>query len=92
MYLHITLNKTLFFPDVRSVSSVPCLAGLHQGRGLGNLLQQLLTSAKKFNVMKVPSLLEEGIDKDSWAALTENLRGIVNNYCSNNESMICDDD
>lgn len=79
----------MFFTDVKSV---PCLAGLHQGRGLANILQQLLTSAKKFDVMKVPSLLEEGVDKDSWAGLTEALQEIVNNYCSNNESMNSDDD
>lgn len=86
------LIDTYHNTSVPDVKSVPCLAGLHQGRGLANILQQLLTSAKKFDVMKVPSLLEEGVDKDSWAGLTEALQEIVNNYCSNNESMNSDDD
>uniref|UniRef100_A0A0P4W8X7 Protein misato n=1 Tax=Scylla olivacea TaxID=85551 RepID=A0A0P4W8X7_SCYOL len=68
--------------SVPDVKSTPCLAGLHQSRGLGILLQQLYTSAKKFDVMKVPSLLEEGVDKESWGVLTEDLQEIASNYCS----------
>ncbi|KAG0720520.1 Protein misato 1 [Chionoecetes opilio] len=75
-----------------AVRSVPCMAGLHQSQGVADLLQQLLTSAKKFDVMKVPSLLEEGADKDSWAATTEGLQDILNNYGANNESLNSDDD
>lgn len=73
-----TCDKTL----VSDVRSSPCLAGLHQSRGLGSILQQLYTSAKKFDVMKVPSLLEEGVDKESWGMLTEDLHEIASNYCN----------
>lgn len=82
-------NISLFHTGV---SSVPCVAGLHQSRGSGDLLQQLLTTAKKFNVMKLPSLLEEGVDKDTWAGMTEDLQKIVYNYCGYSEGMTSDDD
>lgn len=68
------------------------MAGLHQSKGLADLLQQLLTAAKKFDVMKVPSLLEEGVDKDTWAGITEDLQEITYNYCGNSEGMNSDDD
>lgn len=74
------------------MSSVPCSAGLHQGKGLANLLQQLLTAAKKFDVMKHPSLLEEGVDKDTWAGMTEDLQEIAYNYCGNSDDINYSDD
>lgn len=74
------------------MSSVPCSAGLHQSKGLADLLQQLLTAAKKFDVMKHPSLLEEGVDKDSWVGMTEDLQEMTYSYCGNSEEITSDDD
>ncbi|XP_071536626.1 protein misato homolog 1 isoform X2 [Panulirus ornatus] len=74
------------------VKSAPCEAGLHQGGGISSLLQQLLTSAEKLEVTKIQALLEEGLDKDGWSELVEDLRRITFNYCVNNVDMDSSDD
>ncbi|XP_042213839.1 protein misato homolog 1-like isoform X2 [Homarus americanus] len=67
-----------------NIKSAPCAAGLHQGAGIGHLLQHLVTAAEKLDVTKVPSLVEEGLDKDGWSGVVEDLRNITRNYCINN--------
>lgn len=74
------------------MKSAPSEAGLHQGGGISFFLQQLLTSAEKLDVTKIPSLLEEGLDKDCWSGLVEDLRRITYNYCVNNADINSSDD
>lgn len=61
------------------------MAGLHQGGGMRSLLQQLTQAADKLDVSKVPCLLEEGLDKEGWAGVVDDLQKITLNYCPNNE-------
>ncbi|ROT69703.1 putative protein misato-like 1 [Penaeus vannamei] len=75
-----------------SVKSTPCGAGLHQGGSIGTLLEQLLESAQNLNVMKVPQLIDEGMDKEGWSSVLEELKKLKLNYCHNNEEMESSDD
>lgn len=79
------------FP-LSSVKSTPCGAGLHQGGSIGTLLEQLLESAQNLNVMKVPQLIDEGMDKEGWSSVLEELKKLKLNYCHNNEEMESSDD
>ena len=63
-----------------AVSSTPSLAGLHQGAGVGNMLQNILTAGSKLNVSRLPNLLEDGIDFESWSDQIEDLRSLIGRY------------
>lgn len=77
----------------QAVKSVPCIAGLHQGGGIGHLLQKLLFAAEKLDVAKIPRLIDEGMDKESWADVTEQLREINGVYITKKaEGRSSDDD
>nr|XP_045594408.1 protein misato homolog 1-like [Procambarus clarkii]XP_045594409.1 protein misato homolog 1-like [Procambarus clarkii]XP_045594410.1 protein misato homolog 1-like [Procambarus clarkii] len=78
------VNTSGIVAPSRIMKSAPCEAGLHQSGGMGHLLHDLQTAAQNLNVAKVPSLLDEGFDKDGWSALVEDLRTITLNYCLDN--------
>ncbi|XP_063610176.1 uncharacterized protein LOC134784083 [Penaeus indicus] len=75
-----------------SVKSSPCVAGLHQGGSIGTLLEQLLGSAQNLDVTKVPQLIDEGLDKEGWSSVLEELKKQKLNYCNNEEMESSDDD
>lgn len=74
------------------VKYTPCGAGLHQGGSIGTLLEQLLGSAQNLDVTKVPQLIDEGLDRESWSSVLEELKKLKLNYCHNNEEMESSDD
>ncbi|KAK7022049.1 Protein misato 1 [Halocaridina rubra] len=77
---------------VTQVNGVPCLAGMHQGKGIGNILHKLQTVAEKLDVSKVPRLVDEGMDRETWADTVEELRKIHGNYSSKTETESSDDE
>lgn len=78
--------------SAKVVKSLPCMAGFHQGGGIGYFFQELLNAAEKIDVGKIPRLLDEGVDKEAWTDLKEQLKKLDGNYITKVEMDSSDDD
>ncbi|XP_068229967.1 protein misato homolog 1 [Palaemon carinicauda] len=74
------------------VKSLPCTASFHQGGGIGYFVQELLNAAEKTDIGKIPCLLDEGVDKEAWTHMKEQLRKLLGNYITKFEIDSSDDD
>lgn len=71
--------------DINEVLSVPTMATMTQSPSVAWKLQELVSKAEKLDVHKVPRLVDEGVDKESWNAVLEDLKNLISCYHLGND-------
>ncbi|KAJ8925913.1 hypothetical protein NQ315_009765 [Exocentrus adspersus] len=70
-------------PGHINVESVPVMAGLHSGSGVGDMLESLYTEARRIKYPRFHQFINAGIDKDEYEACLESLLTLRENYMDN---------
>ncbi|CAL4119859.1 unnamed protein product, partial [Meganyctiphanes norvegica] len=73
---------------IKEVLSIPTMATLTQSVSVAWKLQELISKAEKLDVNKVSRLVKEGVDRETWDTVVDDLKSLISYYeIGNNVEM-----